>query len=138
MTQGSRDTSKMRMRKANSRTGLSNSRGLGLLAFAIATAMISSLAAYAALLVSLNQARAGRVLHERPRARYAAEAGLVIAKERLWRNAGDCAGAGLGGTAGVVQQIDTDGDGSGDTSVQIQWTNCGANGQHRITSTVVY
>ncbi len=106
---------------------LLNERG-GLLGFALATALISSITIYAVLFSAISQGRQGRFLKERLRAQYVAEAGLVIAKERLWR---DPTYAG-----GVVPVTDTSGLNS--TNVTITVTVPDASGRQQISANVVY
>ena len=117
---------------------INSERGGGLFGFAVLLALVSSIAAYAVLVVAMSQARQGKVLHERPRVRYAAEAGLVIAQERLWTNPDECTGNPPGSTAGLSQFIDTNGDSGGDTQVDVTWTNCGAGRRHRLSAKVTY
>ena len=124
--------------RGDRRWGTTQERGAALFGTAVATAIVSSIAAYAALTIAMSQARQGKVLHERPRTHYAAEAALVVAQERLWRNPNDCAGAPIGGTAQVTQGIDTDGTGGADTFVDLSWTNCGAGRRHVISARVTY
>lgn len=97
---------------------ITSERGGGLFGLAVIVALVSSIAAYAVLTVAMSQARQGRVLHERARVRYAAEAGLVMLRERLWRNPGYCGNS--------AEQIDTNGDGGGDTTVNLSVSNCAA------------
>ena len=60
-------------------------RGFALAATVI-TALLCAVAAYVILLIATSQARRAKVFQERYAARYAAEAGLVWAKEQLWAN----------------------------------------------------
>jgi len=55
------------------------------LGFAIMTAFLASLAAYAMLVIAASQAQHARFHREHASARHAAEAGLVWARERLTR-----------------------------------------------------
>ena len=109
---------------------IDNERGGGLFGFAVIVALIASIAAYAVLAVALSQARQGTVLRERPRVRYAAEAGLVMLQQRLWRNPGYCAAS--------SEQIDTNGDGGGDTTVELSVSNCGPTNRHQLLARVTY
>ncbi len=106
---------------------LLNERG-GLLGFALATALISSIMVYAVLFSAVSQGRQGRFLKERLRAQYVAEAGLVIAKEQLWRNPG---------YTGSTPTI-TDTAGLTPTRVTITVTAPDASGRQQISANVVY
>lgn len=100
--------------------------------FALATAVISSIAAYAALVVATSQTRYGPLLEHRPPSRYAAEAGLVIAQETLWRDPSYVGGA---------QMLDMDADGTADTTVVISVTPVdpmAPQGRRRIEARVTY
>ena len=112
-------------------TDLGSERG-GLFGFALILALIASIAAYAALFTATAGGRYGKALKDRPRARYAAEAGIVIAREQLQRVPTYC---------GSPVAIDTDADGTNDTTVDITVTACGAgneNQPHIIRGRVLY
>ena len=67
-------------------------RGI-VLGLVIVTAIIFSIAAYAMLMVAMNQRQRAKEFDvDRLRARYAAEAGLVWAQERLWADPNFCGG----------------------------------------------
>lgn len=103
-----------------------------LLTFALATAVISSIAAYAALVVATSQARQGRVLQQRPSATYAAEAGVVVAREILWRNPT---------YTGETKMLDMNADGVAETQVTITVTPLNPLeplGRRRIEARVIY
>ena len=69
-------------------------RGFALAATVI-TALLCAVAAYVVLLIATSQARRAKVFQERYAARYAAEAGLVWAKEqKLWTTPTWSSGAG--------------------------------------------
>ena len=99
--------------------------------FVLILAVVSSIAAYGALMVASSQARQGTVLGTRFRARYAAEAGIVIAQAKLWRDPAYC-------PAAAPEPIDTDGNGSADTTVELTVTNCGAGNAHEVRAKVAY
>ena len=63
---------------------LRNGRGAALW-IVIVTALICSVAAYTMLMMAVSQARRGQFYANRTKARYAAEAGLVWAMQRLWQ-----------------------------------------------------
>ncbi len=63
-------------------TTVTGKRGLAL-AMVIMAALLTTIAAYAILLVATSQAKQGRFNADRTRTRYAAEAALVWAQQRL-------------------------------------------------------
>lgn len=73
---------------------LHNRRGAAL-GIVILIALVCGLASYFTLFTATSEARHSRFFHERAVARHAAEAGLVIAMQRLWGDPGYC---GVGGT----------------------------------------
>ncbi len=104
-------------------------RGAALVAV-IVTALITSIIAFGALLLAMSHAQTSDVQVDRLRAHYAAEAGLVLAQQKLWANPGYC---------GEFWSLDTDGVGGVDpTNVSITVTNCGAGNSHRIQAKVIY
>ena len=109
---------------------INTERGTGLFGFAVVLAIVASIAAYAILVIAMSQARQGHVLQEHPRARYAAEAGLVLLRERLLRNPAYCTSS--------SELTDTNGDGGGDTWINLQVTNCGVTNRHQLISRVAY
>lgn len=92
-------------------------------------ALVASAGAYAAVMTAYSQIRTSRLWRERTKARYLAEAALVIAQQRLWLSPGYC-----GGTV----QVDTNGDQVGDTPVAVTVSNCGAGNRHEIRARVTY
>ncbi|HEX9780400.1 MAG TPA: hypothetical protein VGB20_04220 [bacterium] len=100
----------------------------------IILAFVAAIVAYGNVMMAISQSRQSQWWHERPPARYAAEAGLVIAQERLWANPNYCA-------SNDVVPIDVDGNGSttdpGDLSVAITVQPCGSP-TRTITTKVVY
>ena len=105
----------------------SHQRGM-ILGLVIVTAFIAAVAAYTILVVAASQARQGRFWRERFRSRYAAEAGVVWAMERLWADPTYC------GTPDPPP-FDTNGDGVPDATVDVSVTGCG--GASRTLSAVV-
>ena len=61
---------------------------------AVITALLCAVAAYTILLIATSQARRAKIFQERYAARYAAEAGLVWAKEQLWSDSTWSSGVG--------------------------------------------
>lgn len=118
-------------------------RGLALGVVLIMT-ILFSVAAYGIVAFTQGGVQRSAVNVDRLRARYAAEAGLVYASQRLWIDpnypAACCAPAGgcQGATQTDTRPLDTDGNGTNETNVLITVTNCGANRQHAITARVVY
>ena len=111
---------------------LGTQRGLAMLGMVMAIALTASIAAYATLLVATSQARIATVTTVRSQSRYLAEAGLVIATQKLIANPAYCGG---------TERVDTDGDGvvnASDPSVVVTVTSCGAGNTHQITAAVNY
>ena len=67
----------------------STERG-AILPIVLGTALLCAIAAYAVLIIVAAQGRHAQFYRGRLRARYAAEAGMVWAKERLWLNPTYC------------------------------------------------
>ena len=80
---------------------LHNTRGAAL-GIVIMIALVCGVASYFVLFLATSEARHSRFFHERAVARQAAEAGLVIAMQRLW---GDPAYCGAGGTGNETFNI---------------------------------
>ncbi len=68
---------------------LQNQRGAAL-GIVIFIAMVCGIASYFMLFAATTEARHSKFFRERVTARQAAEAGLVIAMQRLWDNPGYC------------------------------------------------
>ncbi len=116
---------------------LSNRSGM-VLGMSIVLAVLFALVAYSNLLLAISQAEQTRFFKAHPNAKYAAEAGVVIARERLMVNANYC---GPGGTGTWTQQVDSDGDGAitaADLNVQITLSAPCPAAKHTISSKVVY
>ena len=114
-------------------------RGMAL-GIVILSAIAFTAAAFAVLMMSWGRTQASEFQEDRLRARYAAEAGLVRAMQRLWNEATvpyppGCA-AGATGTDSLP--FDTNGDGTDDATVMVTVTNCGPGNQHEVTAKVVY
>jgi hypothetical protein len=88
--------------------------------------LLAAIGAYTMLMVAISRARQQRFHETRTLNRHLAEAGVVIARERLWTVPAYCGG---------TEQVDTDGDGTGDTPVSVVVTNCGAGSNQEIRVT---
>jgi hypothetical protein len=86
------------------------------LSVVLITSLICSIVAYSALVQAVSQARRGRFFRTRMENRYLAEAGYVLAKERLWANPA--------WTPTGTEKVDTNGDQVPDTPVTITLTPC--------------
>ena len=94
---------------------MDNERGIALGLVLIAT-VIFGIAAFGLLFMAMSQSQQQSFLSEdRLRARYAAEAGLVMAMQEMWQN--DC----VFGAAGNYL-LDTDNDGTNETTVTVTMT----------------
>ena len=92
-------------------------------------AFICAVAAYVLLFLASSEARRGRFFRDRTEARYATEAALVIAMQKLWVDPAYCGGTEL---------IDTDGDSVGDAPVVVTVTACGAGNVHQLQTRVTF
>lgn len=81
--------------------------------------IICTLAGITMLTVAVSHIKRTQFWYLRNRARYLAEAGLVLARERLFVNPDYCGG---------TEMLDTNGDAIGDTAVTITMSGCVANG----------
>jgi len=100
------------------------------LALVIVIALLCSLAAYVLLMAAVTEVRRAKYFRERTRARYLAEAALVIAMEKLWGNPTYCGG---------TEFVDTDGNGLGETPVVVTASgSCAAGGSRRLQAKVLY
>ena len=106
---------------------MSSERGM-ILAVTMMMALVASIVLYGVLQLAVSQGRQGRFFRSRTTARYLAEAGMVLAYERLQANPFYCPVA--------PELVDTTGDGVGDTPVTITVTNCGAGNTHEIRVSV--
>lgn len=78
------------------------------------TAILCAVGVYIVLLMATAQARHGKFFRQRNTARYAAEAAMVQAMQKLWANPAYC-----GGTETVAVP-------GGSEAVAVTVTNCGA------------
>ena len=96
---------------------MKNERGV-VLGLVIITSVIFGIAAFGILMLAMSRLRVGNVLGEgRLRAQYAAEAGLVMAMQKMWDPA-NCA------ALGSPYNLDTNNDGTNDTTVTVTVTPC--------------
>ena len=93
-----------------------------LLTMVIVGAIIFSLTAYAMLNMSLSRTQSVKYNVDRYRARYAAEAGVVYAMQKLWAN--PTWSSGQGWTTAEDLELDTNADGVTDTQVDIILPAC--------------
>ena len=94
------------------------------LAVAVLTAIVCSIAAYLVLFLAISQARHARFYHQRVRARYATEAAIVWAQQQLRANPAFCPNL---ANAPVMEGY----------QVQVTVTNCGANNTHQIQARIL-
>jgi Tfp pilus assembly protein PilX len=105
---------------------MGNKRGI-VLGVVLLAAVAFSISAFAALTMALTRTRLDRLYAKRFRAQYAAEAGLVWAMQRLWVNQGAWSSApGWAGPPNDPPEMDTNGNGTPDTKVDIILPPCGA------------
>ena len=93
------------------------------LAVAILTAIVCSIAAYLVLFLAITQARHARFYHQRVRARYATEAAIVWAQAQLRADPTYCNTANPPPVEGY--------------QVAVTVTNCGANNTHQIQARIL-
>lgn len=97
------------------------------LLISILAALVSSIISYAVLFIATSQARQGRFQRERARVRYATEAAVVWAQQRLWQDP-TWPGAACPSTSVNI----------GGYSVTLNITNCGnPNASHQIQAQVL-
>ena len=95
---------------------LGDERGV-VLGLVIITSIIFGIAAFGLLIFAMSRLRvSGYLGPERLRAGYAAEAGVVMAMQELWANPADCAFG--------PYNLDTNGDGSLETTVTVTAVPC--------------
>ena len=105
-----------------------NTRGVAL-GITIVTALLCAIAAYVVLLAATSEARRAKFFRERTEARHLAEAALVFVMQRLWDDPNFCP---------ATVSVDTNGDGTGDTTVPVTVTSCGAGNSHTLQAKVTY
>jgi hypothetical protein len=100
---------------------LRSERGVAL-GLIIITSIVFGIAAFGLLYSATNQGEQGQFLGEgRLRARYAAEAGLVMAMQEQFVNPADCA---FGAGPPFNYFLDTDNDATNDTKVSVTLVPC--------------
>ena len=120
-------------------------RGMAL-AIVLASSVIFSIAAFGVMTLALSRAEHGEAVgNRRMRAHYAAEAGLVQARQKLWADPDYpnpcCGGPCVGKSKTDTWKVDTDMDGKAETLVTITVDECGATfnkGKHRLSAKVNY
>ena len=105
-----------------------NERGM-VLGIVLLSSIVFSIASLAMFTLAMSHTQASHHETEKLRARYAAEAGLVRAMEKLWNDPAYC---------GEAWSIDTNGDGTAETTMTITVTNCGAGNTRTISAKVTY
>ena len=95
-----------------------------MLGASILTALVCSVIAYLVVFLAVSQARQARFYHRRVRARYATEAALVWAQQKLRADPAFC-------------MTNGDGPAVGDYQTKVTVTNCGANNSHQIKARIV-
>ena len=118
---------------------------------AMVTALLCSIAAFTVLFMAISGARRSGFFRGRTTGRYLAEAGLVIAREKLMADPNYCPGGPCtpGGPCIGTEPVDTNnGAGGGfangvtsdsdDALVTITVTNCGAGNNHVVSATMSY
>ena len=121
---------------------LRHNRGSAL-GMVIITGVVFAIAAFSVLTMSFSGASHPAGTPQSFQARYAAEAGLVWAYERLWLDPNYPASSCVTGpcTAACTDTIPIDTDGNGPlpaTNVNITVTNCGPNNTHQVSARVTY
>ena len=120
---------------------LHNQRGMAL-GVVILSALVFSAAAFGMMTMSMGRVQSSNQDAKRLRAQYAAEAGLVLAMERVRVNiAGGPVyppGCPVGGTGTEEVWFDTDDNGSSETKVTITVTNCGTGANQQLSAKVSY
>jgi Tfp pilus assembly protein PilX len=118
-----------------------NERGF-VLGMSIIMAFMFAIAAYADLMLAVSQSQHTRFWKDHPSAKYAAEAGLIIARERMINSR--LLGVNYCGPLGVNpwnEQVDSNADDAitaDDLTIQITINNCAAASGQTVTSKVVY
>ena len=108
-------------------------RGTMVLALTMITALLAAITSYAVLQLSVAYARQGRFFINRTPYRYAMEAGIVWAQDRLWSNPAFCSNAGVDPAGAAAPDLTVNG-----ISVDVVVTNCGAGNVHTITALSTY
>ena len=108
-----------------------NQRGAAL-GIVIFIALVCGIASYFMLFAATTEARHSKFFRERVTARQAAEAGLVIAMQRLWDNPGYC---GVGGTGTETFNIPV---GAGAVPVTVNISDCNPGNPKSLSAQVNY
>ena len=109
-----------------------------------ATALLCSVAAVGVLYLAVTQGRQAGFYEGRTEGRYLAEAGLVLAQQKLMADPAYCPGGACvpGSACTGTQKVDTNFDGDmldpDDASVTITVTNCGVGRPHAISAKALY
>ena len=117
-----------------------NERGVAL-GMVIVMALIFAVAAFGVMTLSVSRNQTSSRQAYRLRAQYAAEAGLVQATQRLWRDPTYPAASCIDGTCPACSPAGsslTDTATVAGTSVAITVTNCGAGNVHALVAKVLY
>ena len=120
---------------------MGNTRGVAL-GIVVVIALVCAVAAYVVLMAATSEARRAKFFRERTEARHLAEAGLVVAMQKLWNESVTPypPGCPAGGTATATEAVDTNGNGvdASDPTVAVTVVNCGVGNQHTLQATVSY
>ena len=92
------------------------------------TAFLIAIAIYTTLFLAISQARYAVFYRSRTQARYAAEAGLVWAQQRLWQTPSECFGASPDWTLPTTPP----------TNIEVTRTPCPGPPPSTLTATVTY
>lgn len=118
-----------------------NQRGMAL-GVVILSALVFSAAAFGMMTMSMGRVQSSNQDAKRLRAQYAAEAGMVLAMERVRVNIEGGPvyppGCPVGGTGTEEVWLDTDDDGTSETKVTITVTNCGTGASQQLSAKVSY
>ena len=115
----------------------------GMIALSIVTVMAFMFATTAFAVLFMGIGRARRIaIKDSSRARYAAEAALVYVMQKLWANPNypsACCKVGCNGTTKTdTLALDTDANGTNETTVNLTVTNCGEGNEHALSAKVTY
>jgi Tfp pilus assembly protein PilX len=113
-----------------------DNRGMAM-TLVLTMAVVAALAAYGNLMLAVQQARSSEHLQAHALARYAAEAGYIIARERLWVNSNYCTGADAS-APGVIENFDGNADGTTDLTIELKVYPCVAGATRTIESQVIF
>ncbi len=117
-----------------------NERGM-VLGMVIIMALIFAVAAFGVMTLSVSRSQTSALQSHRLKAQYVAEAGLVQATQRLWRDPTYPAASCIDNTCPACNPVGsslTDTTTVAGTSVEITVTNCGAGNTHKLSAKAVY